>query len=173
LTMRLLAASLLTRAQPWTAVAGFGFLLHFVWEMWQAPMYRTMVQASHVEAVRVCSFATLGDALIELAAYAAGALVAGNSLWLVSFRGAAFGAYVGVGLLITVLLEWVNMYALERWAYAPHMPVLLGVGLAPLLQWLVVPPLVLWLAARHLGLRLTRASGTAEAVRIDSDSHLE
>jgi hypothetical protein len=99
--MRRLAVSLLTRAHPWAAVAGFAFLLHFAWAMRQAPMYRTMVQASHVEAVRVCTLATFGDALIELAAYAAGALVAGNSLWLASLRRAAFGAYIGVGLLIT------------------------------------------------------------------------
>src|SRR5687768_2354439 len=34
--------------QPWVALAGFAFLVHFVWEMWQAPFYRTMLQADHV-----------------------------------------------------------------------------------------------------------------------------
>jgi hypothetical protein len=37
------------------------------------------------------------------------------------------------------------------------MPVLAGIGLAPLLQWLVIPPCVLWLAARHLGVQAAGA----------------
>ena len=76
------AEAVANRIQPWAAVAGFAFLWHFVWEMWQAPVYRTMVQVSQVEAVRVCSFATLGDALIQLVAFAAAALAAGSRLWL-------------------------------------------------------------------------------------------
>jgi hypothetical protein len=35
-----------------------------------------------------------------------------------------------------------------------HMPVVLGIGIAPMLQWIVIPPVVLWLAARHLGFRI-------------------
>jgi hypothetical protein len=143
----------LKRVQPWAAIAGFAFLVHFVWEMWQAPLYRTMVLASHVDAVRVCSVAALGDAFIQLLAYAAGAFVAGSRAWLTRPLRTSLISYVSVGLLITALLEWVNVYALGRWAYDAHMPVLLGIGLAPLLQWIVIPPLVLWLAARHLGVR--------------------
>jgi hypothetical protein len=134
-------------------------------------MYRTMVEASHVEAVRVCSLATFGDAVIQLVAYGAGALVAGNRLWLASFRRATFGAYIGAGLLITVSLEWVNVYVLGRWAYAARMPVLLGIGLAPLLQWLVVPPLVLWFAARHLSLRSPKRPEAAGTTPSGPDTH--
>ena len=140
--------------QPWAAVAGFAFLLHFAWEMWQAPMYRTMVRASHLEAVRVCSFATLGDAGIQLLAFAAAAVAAGSRLWLARPRRTPMIVYLVVGLLITVVLEWVNVYVLRRWAYMEQMPVVLGIGIAPMLQWLVIPPVVLWLAARHLGFRI-------------------
>jgi len=40
----------------------------------------------------------------------------------------------------------------SRWAYSeamPHLPVL-GTGLLPLLQWLVIPPLVLWFIRRQI-----------------------
>lgn len=143
-----------SRIQPWAAIVGFAFLLHFVWEMWQAPMYRTMVQASHVEAVRVCTFATLGDALIQLVAFAGAALAAGSRPWLARpSRRRPMLVYLTVGLLVTVVLEWINVYVLRRWTYADHMPLVFGIGLAPVLQWIVVPPIVLWLAARHLGFR--------------------
>ena len=39
-----------------------------------------------------------------------------------------------------------------RWEYAEAMPrlPLLGTGLAPLLQWLLIPPLVIWLVRRQI-----------------------
>ena len=39
----------------------FSFLLHFVWEMLQVPLYVEMANAAHWEATRVCLFATMGD----------------------------------------------------------------------------------------------------------------
>ncbi|MGH7518260.1 MAG: hypothetical protein ACREOC_12460 [Gemmatimonadales bacterium] len=139
--------------QPWAALAGFAFLVHFVWEMWQAPFYRTMLDADHVTAVRTCTIATIGDAAITLVAFAAGAWLSGGrpSLAYPSLRFVA--VYIAAGIAATVLLEWLNVYVLERWTYAHQMPTILGLGLTPLIQWLLLPPLVLWLAARHLGLR--------------------
>lgn len=37
-----------------------------------------------------------------------------------------------------------------RWSYGPSMPLLLGVGVSPLAQWVVVPVVMLWLAKRYL-----------------------
>ncbi|MBW3661220.1 MAG: hypothetical protein KY397_06260, partial [Gemmatimonadetes bacterium] len=56
----------------------------------------------------------------------------------------------------TVLLEWLSVDVWRRWDYARSMPTLplTGTGLAPLLQWLLLPPLAIWLARRHLGGRI-------------------
>jgi hypothetical protein len=56
-----------------------------------------------------------------------------------------------VGLGYTVFSEWLNVEVREAWAYAEAMPrlPLLGTGLAPVLQWLILPPLAL-LGARGL-----------------------
>ena len=50
------------------------------------------------------------------------------------------------------MMERLATGPLERWAYAERMPVipLLEVGLSPLLQWIVVPPLIVWLVRRQL-----------------------
>jgi len=50
-----------------------------------------------------------------------------------------------------VFSEWLNTAVRASWAYAPSMPIvpLLGVGLAPFLQWLLLPPLVAFIAFRR------------------------
>ena len=54
--------------------------------------------------------------------------------------------------LATIALEWLATNAWDRWQYAARMPTLpvLGTGLTPLLQWLVLPLLLLWLVRRQL-----------------------
>lgn len=53
------------------------------------------------------------------------------------------------GLLVSVPLEWLMVYVLERWAYAPTMPLIpwLRVGVTPIAQMVVLPPLIFWIVA--------------------------
>jgi len=70
---------------------------------------------------------------------------------------------VATGLVVTAALEMCNVYVLHRWAYGVEMPRVFGVGITPLLQWLLLPPATLWLARRHLGWtpgRLSPFTGT-------------
>jgi hypothetical protein len=39
---------------------------------------------------------------------------------------------------------------LARSSYAPAMPLLAGIGLVPIAQWIVLPLITLWLTRRHL-----------------------
>ncbi|HEU5170087.1 MAG TPA: hypothetical protein VFU46_06100 [Gemmatimonadales bacterium] len=66
-----------------------------------------------------------------------------------------------VGLLLTIVLEVINVYVRQEWSYATSMPTLGGIGLAPLLQRVALPPLTLWLARRHLGLQTRRPGETS------------
>ena len=52
----------------------------------------------------------------------------------------------GVGY--TIYSEWLNISVRGSWTYSDLMPVVpvIGTGLAPLLQWFVVPTLALWIA---------------------------
>lgn len=138
--------------QPWAAVGGFALLLHFMWELLQAPFFEGMATAPHWSVVVRCARASAGDVVIACLAYAAAARWAGRRCWLAEPGRTPFRIYMIVGLAVTVFLEWVNVYVWHTWAYADQMPVLLGIGLTPLLQWLLLPPLTLWLARRHLNL---------------------
>lgn len=131
--------------------AGFSFLLHFAWEMVQAPLYSTMGEMSHAQALVICLRATAGDIAIGLVAYGAGALVQQHSLWILHPGARGSSVYLLSGLAITLVLEQLWSGPEGRWVYAPTMPIIpvLGVALSPLLQWLLLPPLALWLTYRH------------------------
>jgi hypothetical protein len=136
--------------QPWAAFGGFAFLLHFPWEMIQVPLYEGMATGQHWPAVLRCTRAAAGDAMIAIGAYAGAAVRAGDRFWLRTPRAASLLVYLTIGLLVTVVLEWLNVYQWARWSYAPGMVRVFGVGLSPLLQWTLLPLATLWLTHRHL-----------------------
>lgn len=139
------------RWQPWAAIGGFALLLHFLWEILQVPLYQGMAEAGHWSAVLRCAQATGGDVVIAWTAYCIGSWSAGDRLWLGPLHRRPLALYFSSGMVITVGLEWLNVYSWKEWAYGSAMPVIAGVGLAPILQWIVIPILTLWLARRHLG----------------------
>ena len=137
---------------PELPLAGFGFLTHFVWEMLQVPWFTGMAVASHGSVVWLCIQATGGDVLILLASFWLASIISGNRHWLLERELKPAVILVITALIVTFVLEWLATGPLERWTYADSMPIipLLGVGLAPLLQWLLLPPLIMWLARRHM-----------------------
>ncbi len=132
------------------AIAGFAFLVHFPWEFIQAPLFVGMSEASHWRATLLCTRATLGDAVIAVLAYSAVAVVARRPDWLTSPTRPRVVGYVVAGLVITFVVELASVYVLDRWSYADSMPVIAGIGLSPLLQWVLLPLVTLWLARRHV-----------------------
>jgi hypothetical protein len=39
----------------------------------------------------------------------------------------------------TAWSEWYNVYRAGNWGYAAGMPLIFGIGVSPLLQWIIVP----------------------------------
>ena len=137
---------------PEINVVIFSFLLNFVWEIWQAPFFVGMSDAPHWEAVKSCTRASAGDVVIMLVAFWGVAVVNRSRAWALDFRQRDLVAFTSIGFVITVLMEWLATGPLGRWTYADTMPVvpLLGIGLLPALQWLLLPPLILWFMRRQL-----------------------
>lgn len=132
------------------AIALASFFLHFAWEMWQVPFYQGMSATPHKEVVWLCTRATLGDVVIAVAALVPPMVVFRNGLGrLFAFRVGPLLAYLATGLVITVVLEYHATELTSRWQYKDLMPRLpvLGTGLLPLLQWLVLPVVALFFAA--------------------------
>lgn len=129
----------------------FGFLLNFVWEILQVPLFAEMKEKQHWDGVRVCTIATFGDIAILLIAYWLVASFRGRD-WIVKTKGRAVTSFVGISLVLSVLIEVVMTRYLHHYSYAPNMPIIpgIGVGLSPFLQWLTLPPLLLWFVHRQL-----------------------
>lgn len=122
------------------------FMGHFAWELLQAPFFSSLDGANHIAGILICLQATLGDLGIALAAFWAAALFGRSRNWAARPGVGTVAVYLVAGLLITVVLEYLNTEILNRWSYAPDMPLLpvFGTGLSPILQWLIIPSLVLW-----------------------------
>lgn len=135
---------------PELDIAILAFFLNFVWEFWQMSWYRGMPESSHFDGVVTCTLATFGDVAIALSAYGAATLFARDRFWPLRSLGLPSGTYISAGLIITVLLEWLATAVFDRWQYADSMVTLppLGTGLAPLLQWTILPVLGLAVVRR-------------------------
>ena len=119
------------------------------------PFFRGMADLPHWLGVKACTQATLGDSGISLAAFWVTAMLTRSRGWILQPRKPDIALFISAGIVATIVLEHLATGVLGRWAYdnaMPRMPIF-GIGLLPLLQWLVVPPLVLWFARRHIGRR--------------------
>lgn len=126
--------------------------VNLAWETAQLPLYTLWKEASPAYVAFSVVHCTLGDVLIGSAALVL-ALVFGRERALAHWhwtRIAALTVLIGAGY--TVFSEWMNITVLRSWTYAESMPTLeaagFELGLAPLLQWLVVPPLALYAARK-------------------------
>lgn len=155
-------------AAPELAIVLFAALLHFAWEMLQAPFWVGMAAMPHWEGVRTCAIATIGDVMIALVAFWAGAIVVRSRAWLLSPDRSAVIAYIVTGLLITIAYEFLATGPLGRWEYTDAQPRLpwIGTGVAPLLQWLTLPFVTLWLARVHAWGRIALAGSPGPDKRI-------
>ncbi|MGL1834438.1 hypothetical protein ACKVEX_12605 [Rhodocyclaceae bacterium SMB388] len=55
---------------------------------------------------------------------------------------------IASGVSYTAFSEWHNVHVAGSWAYVESMPTIVGIGVSPLLQWIVVPLTVIWLMRR-------------------------
>lgn len=123
-------------------------VLHFTWEMLQAPAFVDFAGSRWEGSVR-CFLASLGDVLLASGAYFITVVVIRRLAWPLRPGWVLPAAmWIALGVLGTIAFElWA--VARGRWAYGPEMPVVFGIGVLPLLQWLIVPALTL-AVVRHL-----------------------
>ena len=137
------------------ALAVVAFALHFAWEMGHAKWFATMSELPFWTATAWCARAALWDVAISAGAYLAAAVVARNARWIRQRSALSLAVYIAFGLAVTVAIErWA--LAVGRWRYAATMPTIVGVGLSPLLQWIVVPLLIVAVARVIPNTRLHR-----------------
>lgn len=117
--------------------------LHYAWEMGQAPWFEEFAGTPWGEHALPCLRAAAGDLLIATAAFALTAALFRRWSWPIQpgWRRPAL-VWIGTGLVATVVFEHWAVLA-GRWTYTASMPTIAGIGVLPLLQWIVVPVVTL------------------------------
>lgn len=117
------------------------FLLHFIWENAQAPLYAGY--SSFGQHLPICFIGTIGDAVITLFVLACIWLLKKDRPQTIS----DFLALAIIGFIVAVLIEK-NALLVGRWNYSSAMPVIpwIKVGLTPIIQMTMLLPLSFYLA---------------------------
>ena len=135
------------RAGLWSALA---FALNLAWEIAQVRLYTIWAEADGLSTAWALLHCSLGDVVISLSMFALAGMVLRRADWPASHPWTG-GVIVVIGAIAyTAWSEWYNVYRAGNWGYTASMPVIFGIGLSPLLQWLILPP-VLVAAHRMLG----------------------
>lgn len=145
----------MARAGLWSALA---FVLNLVWEIGHVRLYTIWTQADGLRIAGSLLHCSLGDVLIALSMFALAGIVLRRADWPAS-RPWTGGAIVVIGAMaFTAWSEWYNVYRAGSWGYAESMPTIFGIGLTPLLQWLILPPLMVGAYRTLLSLQRERSA---------------
>jgi hypothetical protein len=122
--------------------------LSLLWETAQLPLYTIWRESGAREQLFAVVHCTAGDVMIAIQALLLSVMLSARHGWPRLGHGRVLGIATSIGVAYTVLSEWVNTQVTMSWQYAESMLQIppLGTGIAPLLQWIVVPPLAYWLA---------------------------
>jgi len=123
---------------------------HLVWEFAHMPLYTLWNTGSPGEIVFGALHCTGGDVLIALSAIMLALFLAGTPRWPAERLVIVVSLTVAIGLGYTIFSEWLNIEVRGAWAYREIMPIVpvIGAGLSPVLQWIVVPLAAFWLVLK-------------------------
>jgi hypothetical protein len=118
---------------------------NMLWEVTQLPAFADWSEASWKWLAFIAVMGTLGDILIAATSLVLVLVIVDDESWpgqrLSYWRVATLATLSGV--VYTTYSEWRHAVVLHHWRYSNRMPLvpILGVGLFPLLQWILIPPI--------------------------------
>ena len=120
------------------------FLLHLGWESSHLSLYGGYEHLSSILPINI--WASIGDVLYTLGAVLLVALLKGRLNWVREATYKDIASLAILGFFIAVFVEYKGLF-LNRWHYLEAMPVIpvLGVGLSPILQMIILLPISVFL----------------------------
>lgn len=144
-TRGLSAPEAMPRPTPWLVLLrrylAFVALANLAWEVAHLPLYTIWQEGSPQEIAFAVAHCTLGDILIVTNALVLALVLCGSREWPEQSFARVATTTIIFGVCYTLFSEWLNVEVRRSWAYSDLMPVLpiLGTGLSPLAQWIVIP----------------------------------
>lgn len=135
------------RSTPEIQLIMLALPLELLWEIAQFPLYKVWQEGDWSYILYGLAHCTLGDLLILLIVYWFVALLNRDRYWYRSsilLNGLLFTA---LGVAYTIYSETINVRVRGTWDYTELMPIvpIIDIGGMPFLQWLLIPPVILWL----------------------------
>jgi hypothetical protein len=136
---RLATLRILARMGLWSAIA---FVLNLMWEIAHVRLYTIWFEADGLAIAWAILHCSLGDVVIALTMFALTGVALRHWNWPASRPWTGGTIFVAGAVVFTGWSEWHNVYRAGNWGYTESMPTIFGVGLSPLLQWVILPPLI-------------------------------
>ena len=136
---------------PELNIVFFSFLLNFAWEVLQTPFFHDI--SDKINTIVWYRFhCTVGDVMISLGSFWLVALISKTRTWLLNPTKARLLLFVAFGVSYTIFSEIKNVSLNKLWAYSDIMPVIpyIDVGVIPIIQWIILPPLLVFIVRRQL-----------------------
>lgn len=123
---------------------------NLVWEFAHLPLYTIWWEKNAGQNIFAALHCTGGDVLIAVVCLLSALILRGTAQWPHKRFIEVATVTVALGLGYTIFSEWLNIEVRQSWAYSEFMPVipLIGTGLSPIAQWIVIPVAAFWLAYR-------------------------
>ncbi|MBE9020236.1 hypothetical protein IQ272_29715 [Chroococcidiopsidales cyanobacterium LEGE 13417] len=126
------------------------FLIDFVYEVWQSPYYEFYGNPSFLDKIKDLTHCTFGDSVIILISGWIVSALARSRYWILKPRRKLTLLFTGNGLVITLITETYRVNVSKTYG----VPVLavpgLGMSSLAVVQWIILPPLVLYFARRQM-----------------------
>ncbi len=121
---------------------------NLLWEAAHVPLYTIWLTARPASILYAVLHCTAGDVLIAMVTLGLALACCGRKGWPAHRYRAVAITTILAALSYTIFSEWLNVEVRAAWAYRDLMPRLpvLGTGLTPMLQWIVVPAAAFWWA---------------------------
>ncbi len=135
------------RNYPETRLLVLALPIELLWEIAQFPLFDVWHQNDWSYILYGLAHCTLGDLLILFFIYEFLALIYRDRFWYEKSSLARGLLFTLLGVGYTVYSEIMNVRIKGTWGYTELMPLIpvINVGGMPFLQWLLIPPFLLWL----------------------------
>lgn len=121
--------------------------LQLLWEIAQFPLYAVWHEGDWSYILYGLIHCTLADLLILLSVFWLVSLLNQSRFWIFSPSWRNTVLFTAVGLGYTIFSEIINTRVNDTWGYTDLMPIvpIIEIGGMPFLQWLLIPPVLIWL----------------------------
>ena len=137
-------------AAPETNLFLFAFLLNFVYEVWQSPYYEFYNSPSLAAKINDLTHCSFGDGVIILVSNWVVSVLVRSRDWVLYPTLKSTVLFTSIGLLITIAIETYRVNVSKVYGVPVLAVPMLGMSVLALIQWIVLPPFILYLARRHM-----------------------